>query len=169
MLGRPLLTDGVVSLRDVTAGDLERLFDWRNDPRTRPMFRHDAPLDFEAHGRFVRAYLENPPRGAWLIVEAAGSAVGAISLYNFSPDGRACEFGRFLIAPAHRGAGYGRRALTLLLAWAASLGVAKVSCEVLSSNAQALRLYRSLGFTVTGQADSGARSFVMLEARLSAA
>jgi len=167
MLGAQTLTDGVIVLRDVTAGDTERLYEWRNDPQTRPMFRDSAPLDFEAHCRFVRSYLENQPRGAWLIVEAAGAAAGTISLYNFSADDRACEFGRFLIAPEHRGAGYGRRALALLLAWAASLGIAKVSCEVLDSNAPALRLYRSLGFTPAGRDDSGVRSFVMLETSLS--
>ena len=157
----------MIALREVVPGDIPRLHEWRNDPRTRPMFRDTRPLEFESHRRFVEGYLDHGPLGYWLIVEASDIPVGTISLYHFSADGRECEFGRFVIAPEYRGSGYGRRALTLLMTFAASLGVNRITCEVLGSNEAALRLYGSLGFRPRSQDDSGERSFVLMEAELS--
>ena len=167
MAGGRRLTDGVIALREIAAGDIPRLYEWRNDPRTRPMFRDTHPLEFESHCRLVEGYLDHGPRGYWLIVEASDMPVGTISLYHFSADGRECEFGRFIIATEHRGSGYGRRALALLMTFAASLGVNLLTCEVLSSNEAALRLYDSLGFRPSSHDDSGERSLVLMEAELS--
>jgi RimJ/RimL family protein N-acetyltransferase len=161
------LSDGVVALRRIAPGDIPRLYEWRNDPGTRRMFRDSRPLEFESHRRFVEGYLESGAPGYWLIVEAADIPVGTISLYDFSADGRECEFGRFIIAPGHRGSGYGRRTLALLMAFAASLGVKRIRCEVLASNEPALCLYGSLGFRSQGQDGSGERTFVLMETELS--
>lgn len=166
MTGERTLTDGVILLRAIERGDISRLFEWRNDPRTRPMFRDDAPLDFDAHSRFVRECLASQDCTYWMIIEASRIPVGTISLHHFSADGWECEFGRFIISPEHRGSGYGRRALALLMTLAASLGVHRISCEVRRSNAQALRLYRSLGFRAQGTDDCAPRNFVLMEAEL---
>jgi dTDP-4-amino-4,6-dideoxygalactose transaminase/RimJ/RimL family protein N-acetyltransferase len=165
MTGEQRITDGVIALREVANSDITRLYEWRNDPGTHPMFRDDRPLEFEAHSRFVRRYLESRDRVYWLIIEASEIPVGTISL-RLSADGRECEPGRLIIAPAYRGAGYGRRALALLMTFAVSLGVERLSCEVLSSNEHILRICRSLGFTTKGIDDSGQRGFVLMEAAL---
>jgi ribosomal-protein-alanine N-acetyltransferase len=161
-----MLTDGAIALREITAADITLLHGWRNDAETRPMFRDDRPLHFDSHSRFVQRYFANAPGDYWWIVEASQVPIGTISLYRFSADRRACEFGRFIIGREHRGCGYGRRALALALSLARSLGVERISCEVLSSNERALRLYGSLGFTRKGIDDAGARRFVLMEAEL---
>jgi len=166
MTGEQTLTDGVITLRAIGHGDIPLLYEWRNDPRTRPMFRDDTPLEFTAHSRFVLGYLESGDRAYWLIIEASHIPVGTIGLHRFSADGRGCEFGRFIVAPEYRGSGYGRRALALLMTLAASLGMRRISCEVLDSNTHALRLYSSLGFTAKGTSDCGPRSFILMEAEL---
>jgi len=166
MAGELRLADGVITLREVTLADTPLLYEWRNDPSTRSQFRDDQPLEYGSHGRFVRRCLETYPRPHWFIISTPEGPVGTICLYDFSADGKTCEFGRFIVARSHRGLGLGRRALILLMTYAASLGVARLCCEVLSSNEQALRLYRSLGFTATGVCDSGLREFTSMEAVL---
>jgi RimJ/RimL family protein N-acetyltransferase len=158
-----MLTDGTVVLREVTVADIALLYAWRNDPETHPMFRDDRPLDFDSHRRFVERYSASVPGDYWWIVEAAGVPVGAIALYGFGADRRACEFGRFIIGREHRGCGYGRRALELAMRFARSLGVERISCAVLSSNEHALRLYSSLGFIAKGIEHAGERGFVLME------
>jgi RimJ/RimL family protein N-acetyltransferase len=166
MTGRQMLADGAIALREIAAADIALLYGWRNDAETRPMFRDDRPLDFDSHCRFVQQYFAGARDDYWWIVEASHVPIGTISLYRFSADRRACEFGRFIIGREHRGLGYGRRALALAMGMARSLGVERISCEVLSSNEQALRLYSSLGFTWKGIDNAGQRSFVLMEAEL---
>jgi len=130
------------------------------------MFRDDRPLDFDCHTRFVQRYFEDAQGDYWWIVEALHVPIGTISLYRFRSDRRACEFGRFIIGREHRGCGYGRRALALAMGLAQSLGVERISCEVLSSNEPALRLYSSLGFTRKGVQHAGQRTFILMEAEM---
>lgn len=161
-----MLTDGVVTLRDISAADIALLYEWRNGAETRPMFRDDRPLELDSHSRFVRRHLEAPNGDYWWIIEVSRVPVGTISLYHFSADRRNCEFGRFIISPEHRGRGYGRRALALVMGMARSSGVERISCEVLSSNQGAVRLYDGLGFAAKGIDEAGPRSFILMEAGL---
>lgn len=166
MTGGAMVSEEAVVLRDIAAADIALLYTWRNDAETRVMFCDDRPLDFDSHSRFVQRYLADPQGDHWWIVEAAGVPVGTICLFHFSDDRRSCEFGRFVIAPEHRGGGYGRLSLQLAMSYARSILVERMRCVVLSSNERALNLYRSLGFGVKGVEDSGPRRFVVMEAGL---
>ena len=163
MAGPCMLSDGVVFLREITTADIPLLFEWRNETETRPLFRDERPLQFDKHTGFIESHLANPHRDYWWIIEAGNEPVGTIALYGFTADRRACEFGRFIIGRSHRGAGYGHRALRLAMSVARSLGVERLSCEVLSSNDLAMGLYSSLGFAVKGVEVTGRRSFVLME------
>jgi ribosomal-protein-alanine N-acetyltransferase len=161
-----MLTDQVIALRAIAAADISLLYEWRNDPRTRSMFRDDQPLNFDSHARFVQQFFENAQADYWWIVEAAHVPIGTISLYRFNADRRTCEFGRFIIGREYRALGYGRRALALAMSVARSLGVERISCEVLSTNDCALRLYDRCGFTVKAIDQTGLRRFISMEAEL---
>ena len=161
-----MLTDGVINLREISANDIRLLYDWRNDPQSRPMFRDDRALDFDAHCGFLRRYFTGERGEYWWIAEVSGVPVGTICLYSFDTDRHTCEFGRFIIGREHRGAGYGRRALLLAMSVARSLGVERMVCEVLSSNESAIRLYDSLGFVEVGIDPAGPRRFILMEAEL---
>jgi RimJ/RimL family protein N-acetyltransferase len=136
---------GPVTLREITPDDAERLYRWRMDPAARAMFRQSAELPFAEHETVLARYFSPANSDRWFVVEAAGEPVGAIALYNLAADGRSAEWGRFVISGEHRGRGWGRRALALLLDHARDLGFRRLSCSVLAGN-PAERLYRSLGF-----------------------
>ena len=165
--GRRRLGDGVVALREVTPADAEDLYRWRMEEGARPMFRHRELVPYAQHLAFVQRYFEPTNRDRWFVVEALGKAVGAVALYDFTADGSAAEWGRFVIAPEARGRGYGRRALRLLVEHARALGVRRLRCEVLAGN-PVERLYRELGFVEDGPGAAADR-FVTLVADLQGA
>jgi RimJ/RimL family protein N-acetyltransferase len=160
------LTDGVVSLRKVSADDTEILYRLRMDPLSLPMFRNTGVVPFKSHQKVVRDYLQSPSADCWFIIEAGRKTVGAVALYNFENEGRTSEWGRFVISPEARKLGYGKRALRLLMQHARSVGVRTLHCEVLATNFVAVRLYRDLGFVQTGQREYAGRSFLGFAAAL---
>jgi RimJ/RimL family protein N-acetyltransferase len=160
--GAPELSDGAVRLREVTRGDAEDLYRWRMDERSRPMFRSVATVPFDAHRAFMDRYFTGGNTDHWFVIEAAGAPVGTITLYNLSADGHEAEWGRLVVDPDRRGHGYGQRALALLIAHARALGVRRLRCEVLESNAVAASLYTGAGFRTTGVDEAAGRRFVQL-------
>lgn len=156
----------MIRLREVTPADAADLYRWRMDPETRRQFHDTREVPYEAHLAFVERHFDPANTDRWLIVEASDEPVGAIALYDLSPDGAEAEWGRFVIAPEHRGKGWGRRALELLIEHARGLGVRRLRCEVLAGNTAAEELYRRLGFTETGSYQDGGRTFRRLSLTL---
>lgn len=62
-----------------------------------------------------------------------------------------CVMGRFCVAPALGGQGFGRQVIAASFAKAGSLGYDGVFFEAVTTNAIALHLYETLGFPVTGK------------------
>lgn len=161
-----LLADGVVSLREIVPDDIETLYSLRMDPTARPMFRDPEIVPRESHRRMIQHYFEMPSKDCWFMIEACRKVVGTIALYNFADDARACEWGRFVIEPASRSLGFGRRALMLLLDYSQAAGIQKLRCRVFAGNAVALSLYRDLGFVQTAVHRHDGRDFIDLTADL---
>lgn len=157
---------GEVRLREVAPGDSASLYRWRMEPETRTRFRNTEPVPFEVHEAFLARYFQPGNTDRWFVIEAHGEPVGAIALYGFSADGREAEWGRFVIAPEHRGHGWGRRGLELLIGHARKLGVRSLRCEVLAGNGAAEGLYRRLGFAETGSDVHEGRRFLHLALKL---
>lgn len=160
--GTTSLRDGELTLREVRRQDAADLYGWRMDPESRFMFHSTEVIPFETHLRFLERYFDADNSDAWFVVEVGGRAVGSIVLYDLSPDGSEAEWGRFVVAPAERGKGYGRRALVQLIRYARQRGIRRLRCDVLGANGSARKLYRSLGFVETGTEMHGGREFVCL-------
>jgi RimJ/RimL family protein N-acetyltransferase len=158
--------DGELRLREVTPADAADLYRWRMEPATRGQFRGTEEVPFAAHEAYLARYFAPGNSDRWFIIEASGEPVGAIALYDFSADGRTAEWGRFVVSPEHRGQGWGRRSLELLIAHARGLGIRDLRCEVLAGNAVAAGLYGRLGFTATVTSEHEGRSFLRLALRL---
>ncbi len=158
--------DGELRLREVTLADAADLYRWRMEPATRGQFRGTEEVPFAAHEAYLARYFAPGNDDRWFIIEAGEVALGAIALYDFSADGGAAEWGRFVIAPEQRGRGWGRRSLALLIGHARALGVRELRCEVLAGNAVAAGLYGRLGFAATGTYEQEGRSFLRMTLRL---
>jgi diamine N-acetyltransferase len=80
-----------------------------------------------------------------------GEALGFIDLFDFDPISKKAGVGIVLAKREHRGKGYGKEALTLLIAYAfGRLGLHQLYCNVLESNTASLNLFEQLGFKKVG-------------------
>ena len=114
------LTDGVVTLRPVTAGDWEVVRDEHNDEESlRWDFDGQRLTDDDARRSAARAALEwRRGRAARFVMVdvASGEGAGVIGVLRMGPPGTGLV--GYGVLPAFRGRGYTTRALRLVSRWA---------------------------------------------------
>ncbi|WP_246142639.1 GNAT family N-acetyltransferase [Nocardioides rubriscoriae] len=96
-------------------------------------------------------WAESPP-GATVVLEEDGEVLGSAKMGPNRP-GRGSHVGTasFMVAPAARGRGVGRRLGEHVVAWHRDQGYAAIQFNaVVETNAAAVRLWQSLGFTIIG-------------------
>jgi len=104
----------------------------------------------------VRAHLQEirprPDRADWAITAADGGAyLGEVVLNELDVDNRSVSFRIALAGPHVFGQGYGTRATRLALDFAfGTVGLHRVSLDVVSYNPRARRVYEKCGFVTEG-------------------
>jgi ribosomal protein S18 acetylase RimI-like enzyme len=86
-----------------------------------------------------------PGHHYWHVVDAAGTAVGALWVY-VEPGSDRAFIHEIVINPDQRGRGLGSATLDLLDAWARAAGIASIGLNVFGDNAVAQALYRKHGY-----------------------
>ena len=89
-------------LRPATSEDCKRLFDWRNDPRTRMNSRNPEPVGLDTHEAWLRRKLADE-NCRMMIAEVAGRPVGTVRA-DLESDAWWLSWS---IDPNERGKGYG--------------------------------------------------------------
>lgn len=85
-----------------------------------------------------------------IVDSETGICVGEVVLNEWDESDNSCNY-RILIGPRGRGRGLGTEATQLILGYAfTTLGLHRVSLEVVAFNARALRVYQRTGFRVHG-------------------
>lgn len=135
----------MVNLRPATAADLDQVLPLVADFYAAFGFAWDA-------GRkraLLAGLVQQPAWGALWLIEADGQLAGYLLVaFHFSLEfeGRVGLVDEFWIAPSHRGAGLGGRALETLAAMLRLAGIRTLRLEVAASHAQAAGLYARHGF-----------------------
>ncbi|WP_168203707.1 GNAT family N-acetyltransferase [Humibacter ginsenosidimutans] len=109
-----------------------------------------APLTRAAY-EARRADQDSAARNVRFVIEAEGTAVGSISLFDFDDLARHAEVGIALVTEA-RGKGIGTDAIAQLVEFAfVRCNLRRVHLEVIESNAGAIRAYEKAGFVLEGR------------------
>jgi UDP-4-amino-4,6-dideoxy-N-acetyl-beta-L-altrosamine N-acetyltransferase len=131
------------------AADVVRM---RAEPEVQAQLFSARPPTMEEHLRWLADMEARGDRNEFMIVErASGRSVGTIGLSHIDRVNRRAEYGVLIGEPGARGKGLAAEASRLLLAYAfGTLGLRRVYLHVLARNADALRLYRRVGFQPEG-------------------
>ncbi|WP_159623529.1 GNAT family N-acetyltransferase [Ruania rhizosphaerae] len=150
----PVLAGEMITLRPIRAEDSDALWDGLGDPEGRRMAGLTQEFTREQVAQWAATAAEREGRFDWATTVDGEAILGRISLERVDPVARSANL-RSLTLPGHRGRGYGREAIMLVLDFAfgtdPGLGLHRVGLEVLSINPRAAALYQSLGFVPEGR------------------
>jgi len=141
-----------VLLRRMCREDTADVVRMRAEPEVQAQLFSERPPTIEEHLRWLADMEARGDRHEFMIVErASGRSVGTIGLSRIDLVNRRAEYGVLIGEPGARGKGLAAEASRLLLAYAfGTLGLRRVYLHVLARNADALRLYRRVGFQPEG-------------------
>ena len=152
-----MLNGDKVLLRPLERDDVGVLAGWAQDYETWPQVNEgpyaptsvaDALRDYDAPGSDSRRASATVVPFA---IDVDDELVGSIALWGIDLHNRRGHLGIGL-GPSHRGKGYGRDAIGVLLRYAfVDRGLHRVQLEVLADNERALRSYRAAGFREDGR------------------
>jgi ribosomal protein S18 acetylase RimI-like enzyme len=118
------------------------------DAYSRDAMGNGKPLDQDVRTRLIPGLRRHPTTLIFLAfdgVQPIGAAVCFISFSSFAAK-PIINIHDFVVLPASRGKGIGRRLLEAVEAKARELGCCKLTLEVMDKNHQAIRMYQASGF-----------------------
>lgn len=125
---------------------------WANDPELRARILRVLPVGEQDQERWFDNLAANPSRLVFAVQERSeGVHLGNTGLYNIDFLHRRAEFWILIASAEHRGRGYGRAALGLMLDYGFDeLNLNRVYLHVGADNAPAIALYEKAGFRPEG-------------------
>jgi ribosomal protein S18 acetylase RimI-like enzyme len=118
------------------------------DAYSRDAMGNGKPLDQDVRTRLIPGLRRHPTTLIFLAfdgVHPIGAAVCFIGFSSFAAK-PIINIHDFVVLPASRGKGIGRRLLEAVEAKARELGCCKLTLEVMDKNHQAIRMYQAAGF-----------------------
>lgn len=132
-------------LREARTSDVDLIFEWANDPEVRRQSFHSEPIAYSTHTAWFSSALQAQDMRIYIMV-SEGRPIGQVRL-NLKADGTA-EIG-YLIAPAYRGKGWGKRIIELVERQARDItGVRQMEAWVKASNVPSCKVFERCGYSV---------------------
>ena len=148
----PTLTDGVVTVRPLAAGDVPAIVAACQDPEIPRWTGLPSPYTREDAGRFLAVAATEARAGSGVALAVAapdGALIGTVGLFELG-DGGPGEIGYWTAAHA-RGRGVAARAVVLVRDWAvAAQGVRALEILAHPANVASQRVAERAGFAATG-------------------
>lgn len=131
-------------VRPATPDDVDRVFEWANDPAAREASFDTRPIPYERHRAWFGAQLERADRNPF-VAELAGEPVAFLRLDRSDERGDECLVS-VNVAPGARGKGLGTRALEAAAEQAARLGFGSLRALVRPENEASARAFIRAGY-----------------------
>ena len=143
------IAGGNLRLRDAVPDDVQVVWEWRNDPRTRRHSRDARALKLEEHRGWWRDALGDP--GRRLFIGRCGNQ--DVGVLRFDSKGEAAELSIF-IDPELTGLGLGKAMLLAGQEWASQSGTGwkRLQAEILPENQASMAAFAATGFRRQGPA-----------------
>jgi UDP-2,4-diacetamido-2,4,6-trideoxy-beta-L-altropyranose hydrolase len=133
-----------LQLRRAQKTDCKLLFEWANDPVTRMVSFHTAPISWEEHTRWFNGRLEDSQHVLY-VGEHDGRAIGQV---RFEVEGDKAVLS-INVAPEIRGEGWGSDLLRLSIrTFARASAIGRIDALVKPDNSPSVRLFEKSGFRV---------------------
>ncbi len=150
----PLLSDGLLMLREVSVKDADSLHALVNSEAVRRHMTQPPPDSVEGFQRFVRWTQTQRQQGALacfaVLPVGAPKAVGLVQVWRVTPDFETAEWG-IVLGETWWGRGVGRAAATLLFEFAfGNLNVQRLESRIAPENDRGRKLMTRLGAKLEG-------------------
>lgn len=133
-----------ITLRPVSAGDIDILLVWRNDPATRAASRNTEVITREIHVRWLDWRLRDPFTRMF-VAEADGIPVGVVRIESENTG----QLLSWIVAPEVRGRGFGMKMVEAAFA----LTTGAVKAEIRIENEASIKIAESLGMVRVKETD----------------
>ncbi|MBC5582890.1 GNAT family N-acetyltransferase [Eggerthella guodeyinii] len=126
----------------------------------------ESGRSFDPEGRHAHLMrIEEAYEALWCLVEDGGEVVGCAGVRAL--DARTCELKTLFVFERLQGRGWGRRLAERAVAFARERGYDAVRLDTVSTSANAIALYRRLGFRDIDRYGGNPMADVFMELRLS--
>jgi UDP-4-amino-4,6-dideoxy-N-acetyl-beta-L-altrosamine N-acetyltransferase len=139
----------VYRLRPLSAGDLDLVLVWRNDPRVRENMYTNHVISPEEHRRWFDKASRDESKRLLMCEDETAVPVGVVTFSDIDPVHRRATWAFYSGDTTRRGVGSKMERLALDYAFS-SLELEKLNCEVLSFNMPVVEFHRKHGFRVEG-------------------
>lgn len=137
-----------VVLKDMDIRESELYRRLRNMDEIRKCFFSDAIISETAQQAWFQSYLQDKTEQMFSVLNEDGEFIGGCSLYRIQTG--FAEFGRLVIDPHCRGRGYGKNATQAAIELGIKMGIHTFYLEVFADNGAAISIYKSCGFSPSG-------------------
>jgi len=151
-----MLVGDKITLRPLKVDDVYKINEWRNNiDNIIATIGIRFPKSFDLDMEWIKnVILDKSNKNIYFgIVENVSSElIGIIQLNNIDWIYRTTEFGIVIGDKNMRGKGYSKEAMSLIISYASDIiNLRKINLRVLSSNTNAINLYKKFGFILCGE------------------
>jgi RimJ/RimL family protein N-acetyltransferase len=142
-----MISDRILKLRLVQAGDCSMIWEWANDPTIRSVSFSSEPIPWESHSKWFFAKLLDPNCLFFMVLGPNDIPIGQI---RYEVDGNEAVVSVSL-APGQRGKGYGSQVIQSASQKVFdSTHVELIHAYVKPNNLSSIRAFTSAGFSDSG-------------------
>ena len=147
------LTTTQLKLRAPEPSDLDRLFAWENDTSVWHISSTSSPFSKQTLQNYLNSVQDifTDRQLRLMIDNRNGTTVGCVDLYEFDPLHQRAGVGILVGDKAHRGKGYAKKALELLILYSFNhLLLNQLYCTIPVNNEGSIRLFTNAQFKQCG-------------------